>query len=61
MLLTIFNLFVTVVLMMFNVRGNIFIGMVITAIIALFNGMITLPKLVCMANWLRAYCNANGY
>ena len=42
-LLTIFNLFVTVVLMMFNVRGNIFIGMVITAIIALFNGMITLP------------------
>lgn len=31
-LLTIFNLFVTVVLMMFNVRGNIFIGMVITII-----------------------------
>ena len=47
-LLTFIGLFVTVALMARNVSGAIFIGMIITAIIAIFTGQLTIEKVVAM-------------
>ncbi|MEK4700296.1 NCS2 family permease [Solibacillus sp. FSL R7-0668] len=46
--LTIIGLFVTVALMARNVNGAIFIGMIVTAIIAMLTGQLTIEKVVAM-------------
>ena len=42
-LLSIFGLIVSLALMVHQVRGYLFVGMIITAIVAYFNGMLTMP------------------
>lgn len=41
--LSIFGLIVSLALMVYQVRGYLFIGMIITAIVAYFNGMLAMP------------------
>lgn len=43
-MLTIIGLLITVVLMSYNVKGYLFIGMVVTAIIAWFMGLLQMPE-----------------
>lgn len=43
-LLTIFGLFVTVILMIRQIKGAIFIGIIITAIVGMIGGLIPVPK-----------------
>ncbi|WP_274307313.1 NCS2 family permease [Solibacillus daqui] len=47
-LLTIIGLFVTVALMARKVNGAIFIGMIVTAVIAILTGQLTIEKVVAM-------------
>lgn len=47
-LLTIIGLFVTVALMARKVNGAIFIGMIVTAVIAMLTGQLTIEKVVAM-------------
>ena len=45
-LLTLVGLFITVALMARKVNGAIFIGMIVTAIIAIFTGQLTIDKVI---------------
>ena len=53
--LTIIGLIITVVLMAYNVKGYLFIGMVVTAILAWIMGLFQLPESIIHA--ARSYVN----
>ncbi len=42
--LSIIGLIVTAVLMVYNVKGSLFIGMIVTAVIAYFEGLVVIPE-----------------